>query len=293
MVKTSGRKKKCPGCKETLSKHSFGTPSSQCEGRPLVSASDHEDTDGEERKSDPEDNTPKTNQEATDSTLSQKIATQQQRNASYRKKIESLRMEEELLSLQKEELDLKREVERRRVSASKDKSHISASSNVSDKIGAKQPSVTLVDLRQDEGIHARVERQLAQLGLTEADSSSADEDPAEDHRSTSTKKAGKLRSGRVAKATSRVTNPQLWPHSELNVSYAAKEICYDDLSMEEFVAGYVSILNRGNITETEKRLREEHLIQLMYLAISFEWKAVVAYHGAVLVEILTRIRRLG
>lgn len=35
---------------------------------------------------------------------------------------------------------------------------------------------------------------------------------------------------------------QFWPHSVLSMGYKTKDITYDELSLEEFVAGYSATL---------------------------------------------------
>ena len=79
-----------------------------------------------------------------------------------------------------------------------------------------------------------------------------------------------------------MVRPQLGPHSELNVAACSKDITYDKLLLEEFVAGYAIILLSHSLPPKEKQAREEHLIYLMYLAMIYEWQAVSSYHGAVL-----------
>lgn len=51
------------------------------------------------------------------------------------------------------------------------------------------------------------------------------------------------------------------------------------------MAGYTSILHSRSLSPKEKQVPEEHLIHFMYLATTYEWKAVLAYHSAVLLEI--------
>ena len=62
-----------------------------------------------------------------------------------------------------------------------------------------------------------------------------------------------------------------------------KDKKYDDLSIAEFVAGYMSIVMKCK--STEKKARIIHLEELMYLATHKPWKAVLNYHGACLLEI--------
>ena len=47
-----------------------------------------------------------------------------------------------------------------------------------------------------------------------------------------------LKSGKSAKIASCVVRRQFWPHSELSMGYVTKEVSYNELSVEEFVAGY-------------------------------------------------------
>ena len=150
----------------------------------------------------------------------------------------------------------------------------------------------LDDLRKYETSQDRVAQQLAQLAVgndcSSSDSDAADGEESDDSRSprVSRRSAGKsLRSGKTVKPTSKVISPQLWPHSELNLSACSKEVTYDKLSIEEFAAGYATILRSRKLSTSEKQAREEHLIHLMYLAMKYEWHAVPAYHGAVLLEI--------
>jgi len=82
-----------------------------------------------------------------------------------------------------------------------------------------------------------------------------------------------------------VVRPQLGPHSELNVAACSKDITYDKLSLEEFVAGYATILHSRSLSSEEKQAREEHFIHLMYLTMTYKWQAVLSYHGTVLLEI--------
>ena len=78
--------------------------------------------------------------------------------------------------------------------------------------------------------------------------------------------------------------PQKWPHSFLNPHFVhSKEKNYEDLSISEFFAGYMTILE--NESEEKRVYRIAHLKELMYLSTRFSWKCVLDYHGACLLEI--------
>jgi len=164
---------------------------------------------------------------------------------------------------------------------------------------AKQKSVegaramNLEDLRAMGGVQRMAERDMERYGAMDQSSDSdsnterddSDGSADKDRRRKGKHSKAKLKSGKTAKITSRVVNPQVWPHSELSLSYVTKNVRYDELTMEEFVAGYSSILSRPRISPVEKEARITHLTRLMYLAIQYEWGAVRDFHAAVLLEI--------
>lgn len=94
-----------------------------------------------------------------------------------------------------------------------------------------------------------------------------------------------LKSGKESKITTTVLYPQLWPHSFLSLTNAGRDIKYDDLTLEEFVAGYGQILQSPDIAEMERSARLKHLVSLMYFSQQYEWQAVLGFHGAVPLEI--------
>jgi len=91
--------------------------------------------------------------------------------------------------------------------------------------------------------------------------------------------------GKTAKIATRVVRRQFWPQSELSLGFVSKNITYDELTIEEFVAGYSAILLLPQTTSHERKHRTEHLGALMYLASIYEWSAVRSFHAAVLLEI--------
>ena len=84
--------------------------------------------------------------------------------------------------------------------------------------------------------------------------------------------------------TSRVKYPQEWPHSNLSLHFISDKKKYEDLSIEEFCAGYATIVE--NIKDRKlKKYRIQHLKELMYLATRYNWTCVLNYHAACLLEI--------
>ena len=92
------------------------------------------------------------------------------------------------------------------------------------------------------------------------------------------------RSGKSSKLTSRVKYPQEWPHTHLSLHFVSKNKGYEDLSIEEFCAGYAAILE---VVKSKKEYRDRlaHFKELMYLATKYRWECILNYHAAVLLEI--------
>ena len=134
----------------------------------------------------------------------------------------------------------------------------------------------------------------------EYESSDSSSDSEKDERRSSSSRKGKKkgkgkhrknkkgksnhRSGKSRKMTSYVKYPQEWPHTHLSLHYVSKDKKFEDLTIEEFCAGYSTILE----TVRDQKLlifRVIHLKDLMYLATRYRWDCVLSYHAACLLEI--------
>ena len=91
-------------------------------------------------------------------------------------------------------------------------------------------------------------------------------------------------SGRNATSSDVVLIPQVWPHSLLNSALTSQKKD-EQLSLAEFVAGCVPILQSFKHRNSEFKSMLEHLSSLMYLAVSFDWESVLSFHAAVLLDI--------
>ena len=97
------------------------------------------------------------------------------------------------------------------------------------------------------------------------------------------KKEKKRRSGKSKRLTSDVLYPQKWPQSLLSLHFVNKDKKYEDLTISEFCAGYASILEMTSKSKMGHRIA--HLKELMYLSTKYQWKCVLNYHAACLLEI--------
>ena len=159
--------------------------------------------------------------------------------------------------------------------------------------------VTLTDLRGDKDLSAAVNQQLAEINVfpSSADSSSTGSDGSGSERRRRKKKRSRKRrvkSGKHFKVSSHVVSQEMWPHAYLaQTQYTKRDTKYEDLTMEEFVAGYTSILNQPDINAVEMHARISHLSHLMYLSMIYQWKAVLNFHSLCLLEIERRILKWG
>lgn len=171
----------------------------------------------------------------------------------------------------------------------------------------RKKKVTAASLRNMDDVVAEVDRLMDEnLNLrkktTHSSASEAESDILSVRSSRSSgsgarrkqveEKSGKERHGEKkisgkskSSLNSQIKFPQKWPHSYLNPSFVnSKEKAYEDLSISEFVAGYMTILEDDD-SEERRTHRSEHLKELMYLSTRFKWKNILDYHGACLTEI--------
>ena len=83
----------------------------------------------------------------------------------------------------------------------------------------------------------------------------------------------------------RALYPQVWPQSQLSLTYIRKAVPYDNLSLAEFAARFACILRLPSLSATERDAHTEHFTTLMYLATQVSWPAVCSLYAAVLFEI--------
>ena len=160
---------------------------------------------------------------------------------------------------------------------------------------SKHKAISSRDHRKFEDLPQAVEKRLSKMGLAASASAAAvdksttsedsDDESWSEHKSRMARGKRDLKSGKTAKIASRVVRRQFWPHSELSMGYVNKDISYDELSLEEFVARYSAILLLPLVSSHERHHRTEHLGALMYLASIYEWPAVRSFHATLSVEI--------
>ena len=112
---------------------------------------------------------------------------------------------------------------------------------------------------------------------------SSEEDTRRSRHKKKRSKSRNKKSGKSSKVTSKVKYPQEWPHAHLSLHFVNKLKKYDELSIQEFCAGYCSILDEVNDNECKHRV--QHLRELMYLSTIYQWECILSYHAAVLLEI--------
>ena len=271
-----GKTRRCTGCKTPLSEHTFGKPGKSCSGPepfPDVSVVD-EDT---AFPSQPIADEP---QETIEANLASLLGAVKSLTTGLK---EVQADNQQLRALLTNQSPLK-EVPVPSTSTS----------------GATASGDTLPELRAMQDLSQQADRRVAQLGLADSSASDSDHDEVEPlahvrAKDSSASNGGgrSFKSGKESKITTTVFYPQLWPHSFLSITNARRDIKYDDLTLEEFVAGYGQILQSLDLPEMERSTRLKHLVSLMYFAQQDEWQAVLSFHGAVLLEIERGLLKWG
>ena len=168
----------------------------------------------------------------------------------------------------------------------------------------KKSNVTAKSLRAMDEVVSEVDRLMDRhMNIKAADSSSGEEEESDvlsvcdssggvrrnkkkEVKPLKQKQPEKKVSGKSKNSlNSDIRFPQKWPHSGLNPLFVnSREKNYEDLSISEFCAGYLTILEDEDCEE-RRAYRTAHLKELMYLSTRFRWRCVLDYHGACLMEI--------
>ena len=76
----------------------------------------------------------------------------------------------------------------------------------------------------------------------------------------------------------RIVAPKEWPHLHVPFGLAKKK--FKDLSLAEFVYGYLDIMRVAK--DEQREIMSSHLMTLMRLAAKYKWHSVLSFHAAVL-----------
>lgn len=143
---------------------------------------------------------------------------------------------------------------------------------------ATQPTPST--LREDKQLQHKVKSRMAELHLART-SDSDDSDYDETTPKQQKKKKGK-KSGRARTADDFVTREIDWPHYYIYRGTERKPAKYEDLSVQEFVCGYLASILRGKESESTRKHMLTHLHELMLDATDFPWPNVRNYHAVLL-----------
>ena len=171
----------------------------------------------------------------------------------------------------------------------------------------EKKEITVASLRAMDDVVEEVDKLMEKkklkakkvANISSSDSSSSDSSSSSSESSDTEKKeekkekkiSGMHKSGKSKKLTSKVKFPQEWPQSNLSLHFVNREKKYEDLTLAEFCAGYSSILRTCG-KDTRKH-RVAHLEELMYLATKYQWRCILNYHAACLLEIERGHRKWG
>lgn len=153
----------------------------------------------------------------------------------------------------------------------------------------KLDEITIQQLRADDKLRRKVRKELTKQGLVSDDSSSDsyfdDSDDSKSNADKNKKHKHKKRSGINAKSSDKVRYPQKWPHSHLQYEYVNKQMKYDELSFQLFLAGEIAIISEEGISSIERSGRLSLLQKIVYYYSTYEFKGLKAFYAAWLREI--------
>ena len=158
-------------------------------------------------------------------------------------------------------------------SSSRDSANVGRSQQAASCSDAEDPA-TLGSLRQDTGLQKTTMQRLQELGLEGEDVSDDDTHPV-------TKK-GKIQSGRTRTAADVARVAVEWPHFHTFRGPGRTAPKYDEMSITEFVHGYVTTILDNGVTSADCRSQLQHLQQLMLDSEDYGWPSVRNAHGVVL-----------
>ena len=96
---------------------------------------------------------------------------------------------------------------------------------------------------------------------------------------------GSKKSGRVRTAADVVENNDIpWPHYSVYKGEEYEAAVFDELTVAEFVYGYLDAMDDPDIDKATKALMAKHLRELMEDASTYPWVNVRNYHGVMLGE---------
>ncbi len=132
-------------------------------------------------------------------------------------------------------------------------------------------------LLQDNSLQNKVHARLADLHVAMDDS---DSDDPESQRPTARNSAGKhpKRLGRAKTADDIIIHEIDWPHFYIFRGPDRRPAKYEDLSLAEFVSGYLSMVIEGRESRATKDRMLTHLRELMQDACDYNWVSLRNYH---------------
>ena len=150
-------------------------------------------------------------------------------------------------------------------------------------------------LRNMGGLTRAAEKKLAELGLVSKENTSRQKMKKLCRKESLTRHisledlskcsctAGKgAKSGITSKATDRVINPQIWPHTALQYDWCGQDVQFDQLNFAKLVGGELEIISSDQIGRTEKRGRIRLLKKCAYYANDFDMNTVRAIYSSIM-----------
>ncbi len=145
----------------------------------------------------------------------------------------------------------------------------------------EQREKVVKDLQTDKQIQAAVKQRLRELQLASDDDEDLSDDGAGGGAAAFISKRGK-KSGRARTANERIKKEVDWPHFHIYRGSDMEPAKYGDLTVQEFVNGFLASRKYCDETLATRERMLEHLQEMMQDAADYPWANVRNYHGIVL-----------
>lgn len=147
---------------------------------------------------------------------------------------------------------------------------------------------TVASLRHDQNLQNKVAQRIRAINdlhlLTGESSESDNDESSQHHKSSKGKKSGKVRT-----VSDMVLKHIDWPHFYVYRGPDRQAAKYVDLSVQEFVFGFMCIIRKTK--SPDKELMLNHLQELMEDAVTYGWESVRNYHSIILQHM--EMKRIG
>ena len=269
---------------DNISDEDSGAENRQEDGEPSKNENKHSGADSDESQNGSNNNGSSSSEGCSED--DEDIKRAQERLKSLKRQQKKLKKERKLQYLAREAEEIEKQLKQAKSKGNKKKKRADENVVTVASLRGMSDVVDEVDQLMDKKFNLKTGNSSSSSSSDDSTDGTGSDSGAEKLRKKGkreTSETKKHRSGKSKKLTSYVPFPQKWPHSHLTLHFVSREKKFEELTIAEFCAGYIAILemSQGSV----KVHRTSHFKELMYLATKYQWRHVLNYHAACLMEI--------